>query len=380
MTFRLSLRKKLVYTFLGGSLLTVLLFSLVIKEIMNDYFQRLAEVRLQYVSDVGQREIRTNVAIFKDSFQNIFDSMAATVGSLAQSGAIGDHLPMTAEKRHRIADILEGVQREAKISMITVVDVEGRVIVRGNSPDVYGDDNMMRDYSDLPKPVSSIRRLILNALAGHTIKSFEAFAPDILAKNNLAEQARIQLKTWIEPAPPNTFEERGLVMTVAMPLRTSSGKVVGAVVCGRLLNKDLSIVSHIQELLQDTTSIFLGDVRVATTATIQRGENKGQNATGTLLNAERDRVLSRGELSHVRTDSQMGLYEPLKNYENQVIGAIWIGRPLSFIDSIDKDQTAIEKTAERRTNIYIVVAAMISMLLAIAIASFFSKRVTGRIA
>jgi len=379
MTFRLSLRKKLVYTFLGGSLLTVLLFSLVIKEIMNDYFQRLAEVRLQYVSDVGQREIRTNVAIFKDSFQNIFDSMAATVGSLAQSGAIGDHLPMTAEKRHRIADILEGVQREAKISMITVVDVEGRVIVRGNSPDVYGDDTLMRDYSDLPKPVSSIRRLILNALAGHTIKSFETFAPDILAKNNLAEQARIQLKTWIEPAPPNTFEERGLVMTVAMPLRTSSGKVVGAVVAGRLLNKDLSIVFEIQNLLQDTAAIFLGDVRVATTATVGRGENKGLNATGTLLNAERDRVLSRGELSHVRTDSQMGLYEPLKNYENQVIGAIWIGRPLSFIDSIDKDQTAIEKTAERRTNIYIIVAAMISMLVAIAIASFFSKRVTARI-
>jgi two-component system, NtrC family, sensor kinase len=379
MTFRLSLRKKLVYTFLGGSLLTVLLFSLVIKEIMNDYFQRLAEVRLQYVSDVGQREIRTNVAIFKDGFQNIFDSMAATIGSLAQSGAIGDHLPMTPEKRRRIADILEGVQREAKISMITVVDLEGRVIVRGNSPDLYGDDTLMRDYSDSPKPVSSIRRLVLNALAGHTVKSFETFAPEILAKNNLAEQARIELKTWIEPAPPNTFEERGLMMTVAMPLRTSSEKVVGAVIAGRLLNKDLSIVSDIQKLLQDTASIFLGDVRIATTAMIQRGENKGQNATGTLLNAERDRVLSRGELSHVRTDSQMGLYEPLKNYENQVIGAIWIGRPLSFIDSIDKDQTAIEKTAERRTNIYIVVGAMISMLLAIAIASFFSKRVTARI-
>src|SRR5204862_2379749 len=75
----------------------------------------------------------------------------------------------------------------------------------------------------------------------------------------------------------------------------------------------------------------------------------------------------------------MGLYEPLKNYENQVIGAIWIGRPPSFIDSIDKDQTEIEKTAEKRTNLYIVLAALISMLVAIAIASFFSKRVTARI-
>jgi two-component system, NtrC family, sensor kinase len=381
MTFRLSLRKKLVYTFLGGSLLTVVLFSLVIKEIMNDYFQRLAEVRLQYVSELGQREIRTNVAIFKDAFQNIFDGMTATTGAVAQSGAIGDHLPQTAVERHRMSEMLQRVQREAKISMFTVLDIEGRVIVRGNNPDLYGDDTLMRDYGDPEKrqSVSSIRRLVLSALAGKTVQSFETFAPEILAKSDLAEQARIQLKTWRLPAPPNTFEERGLVMTVAMPLRTSSGKLVGAVVAGRLLNKDLSIVSDIRDLLEDSASIFLGDVRIATTATIQTGENKGQNATGSLLDPERDRVLSRGELSHVHDDRQMGLYEPLKNSQNEVIGAIWIGRPLSFIASIDKDQTKIEKTAEARTNIYILIAATISMLVAIAIASFFSKRVTFRI-
>ena len=74
MTSRLSLRKKLIYTFLGGSLLTVLLFAIVIKGIMNDYFQRLAEVRLQFVSEQGDREIRTNVAIFKDTFEDIFEN------------------------------------------------------------------------------------------------------------------------------------------------------------------------------------------------------------------------------------------------------------------------------------------------------------------
>jgi len=164
-----------------------------------------------------------------------------------------------------------------------------------------------------------------------------------------------------------------------MPVRTSSGKIVGAVLAGRLLNKDLEIVNEIQKLLQDSASIFLGDVRIATTATIQVGANKGQNATGTLLDAERDRVLSRGELSHFRSDNLMGLYEPLRDHGNQVIGAIWIGRPLSFIASIDKAQTEVETGAASRTNIYIVLSAVISMIVAIAIASFFSKRVTARI-
>jgi two-component system, NtrC family, sensor kinase len=378
MTFRLSLRKKLVYTFFGGSLLTIVLFSIGIKWIMNDYFQHLAEVRLQFVSDLGEQEVRTNVAIFKDAFQNIFDNMATTVAALAQSGAIGDHLPQTPEERRRMAEVLQRIQKEARISMITVVDLEGRVIVRGNNPEDYGDDTLMRDYGG-PKAVSSIRRLVLNALAGHTIKSFETFHPEILARNNLAEQARLQLKTWNVPAPPDTFEERGLMMTVAMPIRTSSGKLAGAALAGRLLNKDLTIVSEMRRVLGDSASIFLGDVRVATTASITTGEIIGENATGTLLDPERDRVLSRGELLHFRSDRQMGRYEPLKNYENQVIGAIWIGRPLTFIASIDRAQTEIEKTAEKRTNIYIVVGAVVSLLVAIAVATFFSKRVTARI-
>ncbi len=379
MTFRLSLRNKLIYTFLGGSLLTVLLFSLVIKGIMNDYFRRLAEVRLQFVSEQGQREVRTNVAIFKDSFQKIFSDITTTTGALAQSGILGDHLPRTDADRKQSALMLQRVARESRLSILTLVDLEGRVIVRAANPEAFGDDILMRDYEDLPKPVSSVRRLILNALAGQTIQSFEVFAPEILSRENLQDRAKIQLKAWQQAVPGNAFEERGLVMTVAMPLRTSSGKTAGAVLAGRLLNKDLSIVNDIQKLLQDSASIFLGDVRIATTATINRGDNRGQNATGTLLDPERDRVLSRGELFHFRNDSQMGLYEPLRNYENQVIGAIWIGRPLSFIDSIDKAQSAIETTAGRRTNLYIVLSAIISMLLAIAIGWFFSRRVTARI-
>ncbi|HYR44173.1 MAG TPA: ATP-binding protein [Terriglobia bacterium] len=378
MTFRRSLRKKLVYTFLGGSLLTVLLFSIVIKGIMNDYFQRLGEVRLQFVSELGQREIRTNVAIFKDSFQDIFRSIKTTVGTLVTSGVIGDHLPQTPEERHEMARMLQRVQKEAKLSIFTIVDLEGRVILRATNPTLYGDETLMRDY-EAPKPVSSIHRLLLNVLTGQTIESFETFAPEILAKENLRDQAKIQLKTWIRPAPANAFEERGLVMTIAMPLRTSSGKIIGAVLAGRLLNKDLEIVTDMQKLLEDSASIFLGDVRIAATATINRGDYKGQNATGTLLDADRDRVLSRGELLHFRTDSLMGLYEPLRNYENQVVGAIWIGRPLSFIDSIDKAQTEIETGAARRTNFYIVLSAVISLFVAVVIASFFSKRVAARI-
>src|SRR5262249_44910721 len=79
MTFRLSLRNKLIYTFLAGSLLTVALFGVVIKGIMNDYFQRLAEARHNFVTEQGEREVRTNVAIYNEAFQNIFTSVTTSV-------------------------------------------------------------------------------------------------------------------------------------------------------------------------------------------------------------------------------------------------------------------------------------------------------------
>ena len=372
MTIRLSLRYKLIYTFLAGSLLTVALFGVVIKGIMNDYFQRLAEARHNFVTDQGQREVFTNVAIYKEAFHNIFEGINTTVGALAKTGAIGDHLPQTPAERHKLADMLQRVEREMGLSMLTVVDIEGRVVLRANNPENYGDDTLMRDY-DTPKPVSSVRRLLLNALTGKTIDSFEAFAPEILAKENLAGLARIPLKSNnLRAAPPNTFEERGLVMTVAMPLRLSSGRIDGAVLAGRLLNNDQTIVTDIRDLLGDSATIFLGDVRIATNA-------KSQNVTGTLLDSKLDRVLSRGEMSQFRNDIQFGLYEPLLNYEKQVVGALWLGRPLSLFASIDNTQSKIEQSAEGRTNIYIYVAAIISLLLAIGVASFFSKRVTARI-
>src|SRR3989442_14252204 len=134
MTFRRSLRKKLVYTFLGGSLLTVLVFSVVIKGIMNDYFRRLGEVRLQFVSEQGQREIPTNVAIFKDSFQDIFHSITTTVGSLATSGAIGNHLPKTPDERREMAGMVQRARKGAQPSIFAVAELQGRVHNRDSVP------------------------------------------------------------------------------------------------------------------------------------------------------------------------------------------------------------------------------------------------------
>ena len=136
MTFRLSLRKKLVYTFLGGSLLTVLLFSIVIKEIMNDYFRRLADVRLQFVSELGQREIRTNVAIFQDAFQNIFDGMATTIGALAEY--IGPHKILWATDYPHRDGFFPGAPEMLRERMKGLSSEAQRKVMAGGAMGFYG--------------------------------------------------------------------------------------------------------------------------------------------------------------------------------------------------------------------------------------------------
>ena len=384
MSFRQSLRNKLVYTFLAGSLVTVLLFSLVIKFIMNDYFQRLGAVRLQFVEEQGQRDIRTNMALFKDAFEDAFTEIRAAIGALSQSGVLGDRLPKTEMERRRAAEILRQELDEEKLSMITLVDLAGRTALRAANPEAYGDDLLIRDYDNPERPVSSVARLVKAAIAGNVIQSFAVVAPQILARENLAERASILLKSSVvTPVPENTYEQRGLVMMVAIPLRSSSGGIVGAIVAGRLLNKDNSIPEGFQRLLRDHSAIFLGDVRVSSTISMTLGPNKGQSSVGTVLDERIDRVLSQGEYfqrtSIIGAERTMGAFEPIADYEKKVIGAIWIGRPLSAIDSINRAQEAIENEAGRQTNIYIVVLAAISLIVAILIASFFSRRVTARI-
>jgi len=96
---------------------------------MNDYFQRLGAVRLQFVSEQGQRDVRTNVAIFKDAFRDIFAGFATSISALSQSGAIGDQLPRTQAERNRMAEVLRQAELENKLSMITLVDLQGRTIL-----------------------------------------------------------------------------------------------------------------------------------------------------------------------------------------------------------------------------------------------------------
>jgi len=389
MVSRRSLRKKLAYTFLTGAIITVGLFSLTIYLILDEYFDHQKQVRQQFVEEQATEAVRVNLSIFKDRLQRPAAGSVA-LNSISRSGVLGDRLNVlrhSTEERQALAKILQGIQTDAKFSMITVVGLDGRVVVRATDPSAFGDDTLTKDYENVNGPVSSLRNLMQAALGGKTITAFEVLAPEILAYEKviddgkvvgtLKEVAAIPLRG--RDAEPGAIETRGLVMTFAQPVFTSQEKIVGAIIAGKLINQDVSVVQDIRNLLQDHATIFLGRVRVTTTR--QAGGDSEGTLIGTLYRDPNRTSIGMYSERRGRVDGEplMGVFDPIKDYDGQVVGSLYIGRPYSSMDEIAKAQDEATAPIQKRTRLYIAGLVVVSMLLAIFIASIFSKRITRQI-
>src|SRR5207244_5932508 len=101
--------------------------------IIIDYFQTQTAVDRQFVEDQSRQEVRSNLRIFKDRIQQTFSAGTVALNSLIRSGLLGDRLGgavRSREERESIARILQNIQNQARLDLITVVDRNGKVVVR----------------------------------------------------------------------------------------------------------------------------------------------------------------------------------------------------------------------------------------------------------
>ncbi len=161
-------------------------------------------------------------------------------------------------------------------------------------------------------------------------KELKDISPDLASS---AVQAIIPTSN-ASPSPKST-EDRGLVVQVLQPL-FNDGNMLGYLEGGLLLNGNLSLVDEINNLIYSpntllegsigTTTIFLEDVRVATTVR-RDGESR---ALGTRVSdVVRQSVLGRGEVwlerAFVVNDWYVAAYAPLLSPEGARIGMFYVG-------------------------------------------------------
>jgi two-component system NtrC family sensor kinase len=312
--FRTSIRVRLTATILLPLIATVALCWVVGASLMTN---RLVNIAQQAV------------AADLNAAQGI---LSAEVLHVAESVKLASQAPaLVALRQNRLdaagQEALQNSVRSGRLSFLTVTDRYGNPLYRLGS-------------SNLSGRLGNENALVSAALAGKAVSGIEVLSAEAVLQEN--PQLRPQLTVALHATPHAqqhtvAHENRGMFLTAAVPLRNQQGEIIGALWGGQLLNQEGRIVEQIVQLLFDggsgeqlrhgNATIFLDDVRISTTVQ----QEDGTRALGSLMAEEVRQVVSRGERwlgrAFVVNAWHLAAYEPLRNRQGTVIGALYVGIP-----------------------------------------------------
>lgn len=267
----------------------------------------------------------------------------------------------TAELQNR----LELTRTSFKLDFLTLVDPDGKVVLRAAPPYTKGD-------------FVSAAPAIAAALRGEPVSGFQVIDQGTLQKESdgLAERALLKLENTRYARPSVKFDEnRGLAMIAAAPVREGT-QVLGVMYGGILLTRNNTLVDRIQEIVfknesyQDrpmgTATMFLDDCRIATTVRLPNGNR----ALGTRASKEvSDRVLDNAMpwigRAFVVNDWYLTAYDPIRDLDGRVVGMLYVGL-------LEKPFTDVSRS--------LVLRYALLLLLGITIALWLAFVMAGRLA
>ncbi|MBC8044716.1 MAG: HAMP domain-containing protein [Rhizobacter sp.] len=158
-----------------------------------------------------------------------------------------------------------------QLSMLTVLDTTGRVLMRGTTQDRWGDDVFIKDYTRSPKTVALMEKLVTSAVNGKVTTSLELYPADVLraepineanvisgvtviSQQTLADQAKVDVSN---AGGGGEAETRGLMLSTVQPIRGKDNLIVGCVVAAKMLNRNEKL------LLKDYQAVIPEEVSKA---------------------------------------------------------------------------------------------------------------------
>jgi two-component system NtrC family sensor kinase len=222
---------------------------------------------------------------------------------------------------------LQTILRNERLSFLTVVDRYGFVRYRAANPALNGDSR--KDD-----------KLIADALKGASGNGVIQLTAAQAGRENPLLPSRMTLPVKVTAHArryTKQLEERCLFQVAAAPVLAEDGSVAGVIYGGVLLNNDNHLVERMTQVVfqrgetdvraPGNATIFLDDVRIATTVLDQQGKP----AIGTLMSEEVFSAISRGSSwvgsAFVLNSRYFTAYEPLRDLRGGVIGALYVGMP-----------------------------------------------------
>jgi two-component system NtrC family sensor kinase len=312
---RISLATKLILGFLLVIAIISAVFAVVGFQLIGDR-----------VVDEAQEKVRTDLNAAREIYLSELDHIYDVVRFTADRNFLIEALLSREFETHEIIDLIQVKERE-RLDILTIADETGTVVYRTTNIDTSGDN---QSENELVETVIH-RRIPVSAT---TIYSADELMKE---SEDLADQAYFEfIDTPLARPRMETFETAGMMLMAAAPVFDESSKFVGIVYGGIMLNGNYKIVDKIkqtvyEDLIYDgkdigTATIFQDDVRISTN--VKNDDNS--RAIRTRVSEEvYNQVVLEGEpwigRAYVVNDWYITAYEPIKNYEDEIIGILYVG-------------------------------------------------------
>ena len=282
--------------------------------------------------------VRTNLASTSELYREEIDNRSRIIEHIARrpeivrAAAAGDRAFLHGQAVE--------IKREFGFDIVDVINADGTMLVRANNFGAFGDS--LAGY----RTVQEVLRTRA-PIAGTGLLDFEDIARE---GDDLASRTRIRVvPTSHARRRPSPVEDRALVIKIAAPILDGerlAGILYGAV----LLNNNDGFVDRFKRLVfkdeeidgkdAGTTTIFLGDVRVATNV----ADASGRRAIGTQVSEEVYRkVFEEGETwvgkAFVVDDWYISGYAPLYDFDGEILGMLYVGVLKEKFDVVVRNTT-----------------------------------------
>jgi two-component system NtrC family sensor kinase len=311
---RHSLKKKILQSFLV--IISVLSFSVAL---LGYYIIK------KDIIDIAQRTVKNDLSMAREVYRQETKSIENAVRFTAVRDFLRNEL--IENNTETIKTRLDEVRKAEGLDILTLVNRDGRVIVRSRNPSIIGDD---RKSDEVVNKVLTEKATVVAT----TIIPAEELEKE---GRELAEQAHIKYITTPKARPADQNEQTsGMMIKAASPVFDRNGNLMGVLYGGNLLNRNYGIVDRVKDIVYHqaaykgkdigTVTIFQNDLRVSTNVM----GTDGNRAIGTRVSSEvYEQVIEKGQpwvnSAFVVNDWYKTAYEPIKNINGQIIGMLYTG-------------------------------------------------------
>lgn len=239
------------------------------------------------------------------------------------------------------------------LHFVSIIKESGQIVASANS--------------EFPASYNFKNDFIAASLQGESLKGVIVLEEEYLAQEGLLEQVSIQVVNTPEAMLDNRIgeEKRGLAIAGSVPILNGENEVVAVLFGGELLNRDYNFIDEISELLKVKSTIFLGDLRIATSIFLKNGER----AIGTRVAEEvASIVLEQGKRylgkAFIIDEWYLTAYDPIFDHKGEVVGMLFVGIP----------EAPFVQTKKDTVNTFLLIA-FFSLLLAVVIAYFLAQTI-----